>query len=193
MAKADDTETNLLFTIRIWKKSSIGTQYTSDQHNGIKAEGRSRNRSIRCVSLCSCCELHHRSGFVDRWRTYSGPIETHKFAACKRQQNTPINRYEVTQEINMLYENRFLFMSLAIAGLALGGCTASADGGVREAHRDMTVTCTSTVAYDVGVCQILANARCEEGRAQLRGVLSSTFLPANKLYLNTARYRCLSA
>lgn len=110
-----------------------------------------------------------------------------------RQQNTPINGHEATQEINMLYESRFLLMSLAFAGLALGGCAASADGGVREAHRDITVACTSTVAYDTGVCQILANARCEGGRAQLIGVLSSTFLPANKLYLNTARYRCRSA
>jgi 7-keto-8-aminopelargonate synthetase-like enzyme len=93
----------------------------------------------------------------------------------------------------MLYKNRFLLMSLAIAGLAMGGCTASADNGDREANQDITVTCTSTVAYDVGACQILANARCEEGRAQLRGVLSSTFLPANKLYQNTARYRCLGA
>jgi hypothetical protein len=110
-----------------------------------------------------------------------------------RQQNNPINGHETTQEINMLYENRFLLMSLAIAGLAMGGCAAPADGGVREARRDITVTCTSAIAYDVGVCQILANARCEGRRAQLRGVLSSTFLPANKLYLNTARYRCLSA
>jgi 7-keto-8-aminopelargonate synthetase-like enzyme len=93
----------------------------------------------------------------------------------------------------MLNENRFLLMSLAIAGLALGGCTASAKGGDREANQDITVTCTSAVAYDVGACQILANARCEEGKAQLRGVLSSTFLPANKLYQNTARYRCLGA
>lgn len=93
----------------------------------------------------------------------------------------------------MRYENRFLLMSLAIAGLALGGCKASADSDVREARRDITVTCTSSVAYDVGACQILANARCEEGKAQLRGVLSSTFLSANKLYQNTARYRCLSA
>ncbi len=92
----------------------------------------------------------------------------------------------------MLNENRFLFMSLAIAGVALGGCPAAADGGDRKANQDITVTCTSTVAYDVGACQILANARCEERKAQLRGVLSSTFLPANKLYLNTARYRCLS-
>ncbi len=90
----------------------------------------------------------------------------------------------------MLYENRILLMSLAITGLALGECPASAEGGDREAHRDITVTYTSAVAYDVGVCQILANARCDSGRAQLRGVLSSTFLPANKLYLNTARYRC---
>ncbi|WP_414588203.1 hypothetical protein [Scytonema sp. PCC 10023] len=35
MAKSDDTEMNSFFTIRIWKKSSIGTQYTSDQHNAI--------------------------------------------------------------------------------------------------------------------------------------------------------------
>lgn len=93
----------------------------------------------------------------------------------------------------MRYKNRFFLMSLAIAGVALGGCKASADGGVREAQRDITVTCTSTVAYDVGTCQILANARCEGGKAQLRGVLSSTFLPASKLYLNTTRYRCFSA
>jgi 7-keto-8-aminopelargonate synthetase-like enzyme len=91
----------------------------------------------------------------------------------------------------MQYENRFLFMSLAIAGLALGGCTASANNGDREANQDITVTCTSSVAYDVGACQILANARCDGERAQLREVLSSTFLPANKLYLNTAQYRCL--
>jgi hypothetical protein len=93
----------------------------------------------------------------------------------------------------MLNANRFLLMSLAIAGLAMGGCEASADDSDREANRDITVTCTSTVAYDVGVCQILANARCEEAKAQLRGVLSSTFLPANKLYQNTAQYRCLGA
>jgi 7-keto-8-aminopelargonate synthetase-like enzyme len=92
----------------------------------------------------------------------------------------------------MLNENRFLLMSLTIASLVLGECKASADEGDREA-RDITVTCTSTVAYDVGACQILANARCDEAKAQLRGVLSSTFLPANKLYQNTARYRCLSA
>jgi hypothetical protein len=106
------------------------------------------------------------------------------------QQNTPISGYEATQEINMRYENRFLLTSLAIAGLVLGGCAAAANGGARKAHRDITVTCTSTVTYDVGVCQIPANARCEGKKAQLRGVLSSTFLPANKLYLNTARYRC---
>jgi hypothetical protein len=35
MVKSDDPETNLLFTMRIWKKSSIGTQSTSDQHNTI--------------------------------------------------------------------------------------------------------------------------------------------------------------
>jgi 7-keto-8-aminopelargonate synthetase-like enzyme len=93
----------------------------------------------------------------------------------------------------MRYENRFLLISLAIAGLALGGCKGSADDGDREADRDITVTCTSTVAYDVGACQILANARCEGARAQLRGVLSSTFLPANKLYQNSARYRCQMA
>jgi hypothetical protein len=82
-------------------------------------------------------------------------------------------------------------MSLAITGLLLGGCVASSNDGDQKAHRDITVTCTSTiVTYDVGVCQILANARCEAKKAQLRGVLSSTFLPANKLYLNTARYRC---
>ena len=82
----------------------------------------------------------------------------------------------------------------AIAGSVLTGCTTAADGNVREANQEITVTCTSTVAYDVGACQILANARCEEGeKAQLRGVLSSTFLPANKLYQNTAQYRCLSA
>jgi hypothetical protein len=92
----------------------------------------------------------------------------------------------------MLNENRFLLMSLAIAGLALGGCPASADDSDQEA-RDITVICTSAIAYDVGACQILANARCDEERAQLRGVLSSTFLPANKLYQNVARYRCLSA
>jgi hypothetical protein len=107
-----------------------------------------------------------------------------------RQQNTPINGYEATQEIDMRYENRFLLTSLAIAGLVLGGCEASANGGDRKAHRDITITCTSTVTYDVEVCQILANARCEGEKAQLRGVLSSTFLPANNLYLNTARYRC---
>lgn len=28
---------NLLFTVRIWKKSSIGTQYISDQHNAINS------------------------------------------------------------------------------------------------------------------------------------------------------------
>lgn len=39
VSKSDDTETNSLFTIRIWKQSSIGTQYTSDQHNEINAEG----------------------------------------------------------------------------------------------------------------------------------------------------------
>jgi hypothetical protein len=101
----------------------------------------------------------------------------------------------------MQYENRFLLMSLAIAGLVLGGCKASANDGdspqerlrQREANQDITITCTSTVAYDVGACQILANARCEGTKAQLRGVLSSTFLPANKLYQNTARYRCLGA
>jgi hypothetical protein len=93
----------------------------------------------------------------------------------------------------MRYENRFLLMSLAIAGLALVGCKASTDDGDREANQDITVTCTSAVAYDVGACQILANARCEGARAQLRGVLSSMFLPANKLYQNTARYRCLGA
>lgn len=93
----------------------------------------------------------------------------------------------------MQYKNRFLLMPLAIAGLALGGCTSSSADDVQEANQDITVTCTSTVAYDVGVCQILANARCDTERAQLRGVLSSTFLSANKLYLNTARYRCLSA
>jgi hypothetical protein len=92
----------------------------------------------------------------------------------------------------MWYENRFLLMSLAIAGLALGGCEASAADGDRKANQDITVTCTSTVAYDVGACQILANARCDGEKAQLRGVLSSTFLPANKLYQNIARYRCLS-
>lgn len=96
------------------------------------------------------------------------------------------------QEFNMQYESRFLFMSFAIASLALGGCTSSADSRDRAAGQDVTVTCTSTVAYDVGACQILANARCEEGKAQLRGVLSSTFLSANKLYQNTARYRCQS-
>jgi hypothetical protein len=90
-------------------------------------------------------------------------------------------------------ENRFLLMSLAIAGLALSACTASADSGDREANQDITVTCTSVIAYDVGACQILANTRCDGERAQLRGVLSSTFLPANKLYQNTAQYRCLSA
>jgi 7-keto-8-aminopelargonate synthetase-like enzyme len=93
----------------------------------------------------------------------------------------------------MLNENRFLLMSLAIASSVLGGCEASADEGDREANQDITVTCTSTVAYDVGACQILANARCDEAKAQLRGVLSSTFLPANKLYQNAARYRCLGA
>jgi hypothetical protein len=93
----------------------------------------------------------------------------------------------------MLNENRFLLMFLAIASLALGGCKASADDSDREANQEIAVTCTSTVAYDVGACQILANARCKGAKAQLRGVLSSTFLPANKLYQNTARYRCLSA
>lgn len=93
----------------------------------------------------------------------------------------------------MLYQNRFLLMSVAIAGLVLGACKASGDkGDVRVAHQDVTVTCTSSIAYDVGACQILANARCEGASAQLRGVLSSTFLPANKLYLNTTRYRCPS-
>lgn len=91
----------------------------------------------------------------------------------------------------MRNENRFLLMSLAIAGLAQGGCEASADDGDREVNQDITVTCTSTIAYDVGACQVLANARCDGAKAQLRGVLSSTFLPANKLYQNTARYRCL--
>lgn len=97
------------------------------------------------------------------------------------------------QEFNMQYESRFLFMSFAIVGVVLGGCTASTKGDDQKANQDITVTCTSAVAYDVGACQILANARCEEGKAQLRGLLSSTFLPANKLYQNTARYRCLSA
>jgi hypothetical protein len=92
----------------------------------------------------------------------------------------------------MLYKNRFLLMSLTLAGLAMGGCTASTDDGDQEERRGITVTCTSTIAYDVGVCQILANARCKGEKAQLRGVLSSTFLPANKLYLNTTRYKCLS-
>jgi len=92
----------------------------------------------------------------------------------------------------MLYEN--LSMSLAIASLMLGGCATSNNDHREAANRDITVTCTSAVAYDVGACQILANARCEEGeKAQLRGVLSSTFLPANKLYQNTARYKCLGA
>jgi 7-keto-8-aminopelargonate synthetase-like enzyme len=91
----------------------------------------------------------------------------------------------------MLNQNRFFFMSLAIAGLVLGGCKASADDGDQKAKRDIIVTCTSTVAYDVGACQILAKARCDGSKAQLRGVLSSTFLPANKLYQNTARYRCI--
>jgi hypothetical protein len=86
---------------------------------------------------------------------------------------------------------RKILMSLAIAGLVLGRCKASADDSDRE-KRNITVTCTSTVAYDIGACQILANARCEGEKAQLRGVLSSTFLPANKLYQNVARYRCLS-
>jgi 7-keto-8-aminopelargonate synthetase-like enzyme len=89
----------------------------------------------------------------------------------------------------MLNENRFFLMSLSIAGLAMSGCTASVNSGGREAG-DITVTCTSAIAYDVGACQILANARCDGQRAQLRGVLSSTFLPANKLYQNTVRYRC---
>jgi NAD(P)-dependent dehydrogenase (short-subunit alcohol dehydrogenase family) len=39
----DAAETNLRFTVRIWKKSSIGTQYTSDQCNEINAR---RNRMI---------------------------------------------------------------------------------------------------------------------------------------------------
>jgi hypothetical protein len=56
-----------------------------------------------------------------------------------RQQNIPINGHETTQEINIRYENRFLLMSLAIAGLALGRCTASAHGGDREANQDITV------------------------------------------------------
>jgi hypothetical protein len=34
----------------------------------------------------------------------------------------------------MRYKHRFLLMSLAIAGLVLGGCKASADDGDREAN-----------------------------------------------------------
>jgi hypothetical protein len=71
----------------------------------------------------------------------------------------------------MRYENRLLLMSLAIAGLALGRCEASAADRDQEANQDITVTCTNTVAYDVGACQILANARCDgEGTVERRTV-----------------------
>ena len=43
----------------------------------------------------------------------------------------------------MQYESRFLFMSFAIAGVVLGGCTASTKGDDRKANQDITVTCTS--------------------------------------------------
>ncbi len=48
----------------------------------------------------------------------------------------------------MLSENRFLFMSLAISGLALGGCIASADDNNRLACREISVTCTTSIASD---------------------------------------------
>lgn len=70
-------------------------------------------------------------------------------------------------------------------------CAKPANPGGRELGRDFTVTCTSAVANDVGACQISANARCKEKKAQLRGVMSSAFIPASNLYQNTARYRCL--
>jgi hypothetical protein len=140
------------------------------------------------------------TGEVTRYLGKYGSERVQKGVGCRgwemigtQQQNISINGHEATQKINMRYKNRFLLMSLAIAGLALGGCPALADGSDQEANQDITVTCTSTVAYDVGACQILANARCKGTKAQLRGVLSSTLLPPNKLYQNVARYRCLSA
>ena len=61
----------------------------------------------------------------------------------------------------------------------------------RESGKDFPVVCTSAIANDVGACQIVANAKCKGKKAQLRAILSSTFLPANNLYQNTALYRCL--
>ena len=93
----------------------------------------------------------------------------------------------------MFYNNRTGLLRLLLAGLVLAGATAPVEAANRKQAqmegREMVVTCTSGVVWDVGPCTAQAFGRCK-GSAQLLGALSSTYLAANKLHQISARYRC---
>jgi hypothetical protein len=76
--------------------------------------------------------------------------------------------------------------------LAFAGVTTPSQGASRAAvqaeGRNIIVTCTSGIGPDIGPCLPQAIGRCK-GRTQLLGALSSTYLPANKLYQISAQYR----
>ena len=102
----------------------------------------------------------------------------------------------------MKYRNRFLLVPAALAVLALGAWTAPAQGrdrdraDDRDRHRPdkaFVVTCTTTIAWDVGPCYGLAKARCDAGEPQLLGALASTQIGTTRqyhLYQTMVRYRC---
>lgn len=84
-------------------------------------------------------------------------------------------------------------VSSLLATALLGAASSAAAAASKEPRsqgRDMVVSCTSAVAWDIGPCTAQAFGRCK-GRAQLLGALSSTYLAASKLHQISARYRCV--